>query len=385
LHPVYTPFDNAYPNPGFSSNTKTNTTTSCDLVCQNNGTCAFGAKDLGVINNFIESAPHLNQTQTSTNQHCICPKGFYGLYCEEQLNHCETGNVVCLHGANCEFDEVGEELFWSCDCSTANSSKAANFAGNACEHPINDICSIDTTSLDATPMSFCVNGGQCKKSVTAQEDHPGCNCPQGFSGPHCEIRQGSQQQQTHGTTAPTQSVHIETGSATAPATSSTTASASRPSSTRTGFEILVLVISLIAIALVTIFSVSMYVRNRKRKEKRLTNMLRWSSEYRDQPDDTDRDRINLAPRRQSSLEHDFVTAMTPSFLGAESSSDDHLATYRTAVAHAHHGKIASATSDGIKDSSSSDHDPDEPETAPQVYIGPPRDEDGHELHNVEIL
>lgn len=216
--------------------------------------------------------------------------------------------------------------------------------------------------------------------------HPGCNCPQGFSGPHCEIRQGSQQQQTLGTTAPKQSVQIEAGSASAPAASATTtSSASRPSSTRTGFEIFVLVISLIAIALVTIFSVSMYVRNRKRKEKRLTNMLRWSSGYRDQPDDADRDRINLAPRRQSSMEHDFVTAMTPSFLGAESSSDDHLAPYRTAVAHAHHGNSVPATSDGIKDSSSSDHDPDEPETAPQVYIGPPRDEDGHELHNVEIL
>ena len=27
----------------------------------------------------------------------------------------------------------------------------------------------------------------------------------------------------------------------------------------------------------------------------------------------------------------------------------------------------------------------EEEDKPQVYIGPPRDEDGHELHNVEIL
>merc|ERR1711935_473746 len=35
-------------------------------------------------------------------------------------------------------------------------------------------------------FAFCVNNGICKGKVKDGEDHPGCTCPEGYSGNHCE-------------------------------------------------------------------------------------------------------------------------------------------------------------------------------------------------------
>jgi len=111
--------------------------------------------------------------------------------------------------------------------------------------------------------------------------------------------------------------------------------------------------------MVTFFAVNSYLR-RRRKRRNISNHLRFISNYRDEPD---RDQVNIAPRRSSYIEEPYSAE-------EHSSSRDpmasHLAPKQTDVPFS-----AESTDSG--------------ESQPQVYIGPPRDEDGHELHNVEII
>jgi len=131
------------------------------------------------------------------------------------------------------------------------------------------------------------------------------------------------------------------------------------------FQIIVLVISLIAITVVAVASTSAYVRRRRAKSNNITDALRWSSNYRDDPNSGP----NLAPRRSSIYDEDYPA-------NAHSSSTDpmvtHLAPKTTASMTGTRPDVASPSADGASSS-------------PQVYIGPPRDEDGHELHNVQII
>ena len=121
------------------------------------------------------------------------------------------------------------------------------------------------------------------------------------------------------------------------------------SSTGSVFFISVLAI---AVAVLSLVLATVLVRNRKRRNDSMSNGLHWGgSSYRDSP------KVNLSPRRDSN----FVTKepqvdYPPS---AHSSSRDPMATHLA---------------------------PSQPaQSQPQVYIGPPRDEDGHELHSVEIV
>lgn len=95
---------------------------------------------------------------------------------------CKEGQTLCWNGSNC-VDE-GEE--WRCECDQADSELASFFAGRNCEHPVNDICTEgfqkDSVSsitisdpLPGTPLSFCVNGGRCKKIVQPGERYDSQN------------------------------------------------------------------------------------------------------------------------------------------------------------------------------------------------------------------
>ena len=156
---------------GFRSEVDPEDSYDCDLECLNDGVCRIGMKDMGELKEIVDNAPHLNETH-SEFQHCVCPDGFYGLYCEERVDICGANEHFCLHGSECVLDgEDDDDNTHGCDCSSANSNKASVFAGEYCEHPVNDICTIDASSsfLDNSPLSFCVNGGRCKKRVTSTE------------------------------------------------------------------------------------------------------------------------------------------------------------------------------------------------------------------------
>lgn len=161
--------------------------------------------------------------------------------------------------------------------------------------------------------------------------HPGCTCRGDWVGPHCELHKSALENEES----------FGSGGGTGPR----------------AFEIIVLLISMIAIAVVAVFATTSYLRRRKRR-RHISDRLRWNSRYRDEPD---RDQVNIAPRRSSYIDEPYPA-------NAHSSSTDPMATHLA-----------------IKKADAAVESPDEAEPQPQVYIGPPRDEDGHELHNVEII
>jgi hypothetical protein len=156
-------------------------------MCHNGGFCRNGVKDLGVLHDKFSDVSHLNQTYDNEHfAHCVCPEGFVGLTCEHQLEICGENEHVCLHGSACIIDESGRH---SCDCSKADELVGGNdkpiFAGDSCQYTGTDICIIGE-EYPGRPLYFCVNGGSCSDKVSANEPDPGCVCPPGYVGDHCE-------------------------------------------------------------------------------------------------------------------------------------------------------------------------------------------------------
>jgi hypothetical protein len=80
-----------------------------------------------------------------------------------------------------------------CDCASAFSADE-RYAGKFCQYSSTDLCTKnpDTTSGRSTNNAFCVNNGICKARIEDGESHPGCNCPDGYEGEHCEFIKGKQ-------------------------------------------------------------------------------------------------------------------------------------------------------------------------------------------------
>jgi hypothetical protein len=107
----------------------------------------------------------------------------------------------------------------------------------------------------------------------------------------------------------------------------------------------------------------MYCRNKRRTTPK-DNRVRWGTGYSDEPSS-----LNLAPRR-SFAESDYPVST-------------HISSTRDPMA-AFHAKPRS-TSSMTEGFPLSPQDADPTDSVTQVYLGPPRDEDGHVLHSVEIL
>lgn len=167
----------------------------------------------------------------------------------------------------------------------------------------------------------------------------------GFYGPHCEAAVNAGSQDVVGPPIPS------------PPSSYPNAPGSNAISRRGGVSSFVLVLamlSLLAVLAAGTFFLYGYFRKKRHDNDRLTDNLRWASAYRDNPS---ADEPNIAPRRKSS----YIEAYPAN---AHSSSTDPFSTHLAPLQH---------------------DDDEKEEEKPQVYIGPPRDEDGHVLHNVEIL
>lgn len=107
-------------------------------------------------------------------------------------------------------------------------------------------------------------------------------------------------------------------------------------------------------------------RRKQRFNNEVTSSLFWSSGYSDnEPQET-----NIAPKRASSMYME-----TPNDV------------YTDAVQHTSRRDMSIEMQSTKSSSVSSTTEPsnDRPDDVPNLYIGPPRDEDGHELHNVEIV
>lgn len=124
----------------------------CRLSCQNGGYCAFISTDEATLLEVFTSGGLI--------EHCVCPPGYSGLACENELEECH--DMKCKNGAPCSLSDDGASF---CDCSLADA--VSHFAGDMCREPATSYCG----SGDIQNRSFCTNGGLCKSNLSADSDY----------------------------------------------------------------------------------------------------------------------------------------------------------------------------------------------------------------------
>lgn len=306
----------------------------CKLDCHGNGVCRNGIKDISDLGTAT-NAGHLSYTHDDF-QHCVCEDGFTGLTCEHKIEQCQNSDQFCLHGSEC----VRRGGDTTCDCSKADSDIAENFAGDYCEHTA-DVC---VQGDSESPQSYCANGGTCKAYFDeAGAPHPGCECPTGITGDRCEINLDKSDNK---------------------AAPSTVGDGDGDGGVK-GLGIAAIILSVCAICAVSMFALRGCFRRRtfsKRSGVVEKSRLMWSDKsFKDNVES-----INFSPHRNSSYVDDG---------------------YMASFASPSRDPMATAFAPEPDQSSYSDASTGKPDIddEPQIFIGPPRDEDGHVLHSVDII
>jgi hypothetical protein len=101
---------------------------------------------------------------------CNCPEGWQGKLCDEDVDECDNPEKSL-----CDPNALCENLLGDYTCICMDGYEGDGF--NECT-PINPCQGID-----------CQNGGVCKEGT--------CNCPDGFSGEFCEIKDGNGEEVTY--------------------------------------------------------------------------------------------------------------------------------------------------------------------------------------------
>lgn len=118
-----------------------------------------------------------------------CPEGWDGPDCSIPYETCADQKRKCYNGSVCVRNNMQDKVTgtygYHCDC-TAISSVVSAYAGEECEHASTQICSFGFVG-----HSFCTNGGKCLQFIANDEKHVGCDCPEDFSGSHCQFVKGS--------------------------------------------------------------------------------------------------------------------------------------------------------------------------------------------------
>jgi hypothetical protein len=120
--------------------------------CQNSGICSETSDGI---------------TLTVGVYHCLCPIGYSGTNCEEDINECDPD--PCQNGATCSETSDGMTLtpgVYHCEC-------ADGYNGTDCDQVINQ--------CDPDP---CQNEGVCTQGVPGEYT---CECGVGYQGEDCEI------------------------------------------------------------------------------------------------------------------------------------------------------------------------------------------------------
>jgi hypothetical protein len=154
----------------------------CMLQCFNQGICRKGSSDLSILEKYgfnhrqlvdptqISPSSTLNSTFNMNFEHCVCPIGFVGLQCEHQLDICPGGSHACMNGGECKIYSEDRNVEFQCDCTNAVSANT-RYAGDFCEYPATQFCTIDGDMPLGGPgaNAFCTNGGQCKGRIHITE------------------------------------------------------------------------------------------------------------------------------------------------------------------------------------------------------------------------
>lgn len=143
---------------------------ACTLECENNGVCRKGAKDVSFLKQFGIHR-HLDEERfTNEFEHCVCPRGFFGLRCEYEMEVCPGRNLVCMHGGECNIAWNGQATEISCDCENAETANN-RYTGPYCEARSTNFCTLDGEKTPDGPGydAFCTNGGKCTSLVESGE------------------------------------------------------------------------------------------------------------------------------------------------------------------------------------------------------------------------
>ncbi|XP_035724721.1 protein crumbs-like isoform X1 [Vespa mandarinia] len=130
---------------------------------------------------------------------CKCHPGFQGLFCDQDVNECETqgnslcNNGICLNtegsykcfcipgfsGDHCDID-IDECLGGPCLNNATCIDRINTFECKCPPGYAGKICDTDVNECESDP---CLNGATCIDEVAAYT----CNCAPGFRGTNCEI------------------------------------------------------------------------------------------------------------------------------------------------------------------------------------------------------
>jgi hypothetical protein len=170
----------------------------CSLTCLNGGVCRKGAKE-DMASTLLANAGGTGGSSSPSVfsedfDHCACPDGYAGLVCEHRYDVCGNREHFCLHGSKCTQADVGEVAtsppLWTCECEEPFRPDG-KYVGQFCQHHHSMLCTTEDTDKSvynpATSVAFCVNDGVCTEIVESGEIHPGCSCPPGYTGAHCEL------------------------------------------------------------------------------------------------------------------------------------------------------------------------------------------------------
>jgi hypothetical protein len=193
--------------------------------------------------------------------------------------------------------------------------------------------------------------------------HPGCNCQEGFLGPHCELRESAELPSLRAKDPYANQVSN-------PATANEMAQDSKG-----GFYVVAFWIMFTSVVVGLVYAVIRRYRRRFQKQRNaaITSSLQWSPAYKDCVSNE----INIAPG--SAYSDVYEEATRDAF--ATSSRDPMVASVGAAASTTAVAEVSPDNTDGSDD----DDFPDDLRSEPRIDIGPPIDEDGHELHNVEIV
>ena len=339
------------------------------------GHCLWGAQCIEKIG--TDGSPHY---------HCDCATAemdVAGQYCQyEKTTHCGVSdfdgkNLFCTNSGACKAN-----IYEGCDCPSG-------FSGFSCQYKTHDILASASSSSTAStttlstpttptatpsapdsgdgkppssnkegtsictreqdwgpgkPLSFCLNYGQCKAEVTAEDPHAGCECASSsWRGPHCEIH-----------------VAPEESTGTPPlATSSSKAVdanvASSGDSNMVVLEVFLLSLSLVLFVAVVLSCFSIYLQ-RQKKQRAMAESAQFASHSSDE--DSYRDEPNIISPHRDSVTDPFPRRLY-------SSSSDPFASL-----------IAAQSSDSTRQAS----------RAPNpIMVIPPNEEDGeNNMTPVEI-
>merc|ERR1712226_1342710 len=190
--------------------------------------------------------------------------------------------------------------------------------------------------MGGKPLSFCVNGGSCLKEVTSEEEHAGCTCPEDWIGPHCELKK-----------APNNEILNENTLRKQPKQNSAAKS-----------KVTILVTSIIAFISAAAITITL-IAKKHHKNPEGNNSIQFGNGFNDIYRDSYRDEpfehsaANLAPRQDSNVDP---------FPKRFSSNE-------TPIMNA----MTMAPSDSTPEANQV-----------QIQMGPPREENCHRLHQVDI-